>query len=33
LGTEISGLFSKIGLTEDVPELRGHAIAPAEFEP
>jgi len=33
LGTEISGLFSKIGLTEDVPELHGHRIAPAEFEP
>ena len=33
LGTEISRLFSKIGLTEDVPELHGHAIAPAEFEP
>jgi plasmid stability protein len=32
LGTEISRLFSRIGLTEDVPELHGHAIAPAEFE-
>ena len=33
LGTEISRLFAKIGLSEDVPELHGHAIIPAEFEP
>jgi len=33
LGTEISRLFAKIGLSEDVPELHGHAIVPAEFEP
>jgi plasmid stability protein len=33
LGTEISRLFAKIGLSEDVPELHGHAITPAEFEP
>lgn len=33
LGTEISRLFSKIGLTEDVPELHGHAIEPPELEP
>ena len=33
LGTEISRLFTKIGLSEDVPELHGHAIIPAEFEP
>ena len=33
LGTEISRLFAKIGLSEDVPELHGHAVAPAKFEP
>ena len=33
LGTEISRLFAKIGLSEDVPELHGHAVTPAEFEP
>ena len=33
LGTEISRLFAKIGLSEDVPELHGHAAVPAEFEP
>ena len=33
LGTELSRLFAKIGLSEDVPELHGHAIVPAEFEP
>ena len=33
LGPELSRLFAKIGLSEDVPELHGHAITPAEFEP
>lgn len=33
LGTEISRLFANIGLSEDVPELHGHAAVPAEFEP
>lgn len=33
LGTEMSRLFAKIGLSEDVPELHGHAAVPAEFEP
>ena len=33
LGTEISRLFAKIGLSEDVPELHGYAAVPAEFEP
>ena len=32
LGTDISRLFTKTGLDSDVAELRGHAIAPAEFE-
>jgi plasmid stability protein len=33
LGTEIAGLFRATGLREDIPELRGHAVAPATFEP
>ena len=32
LGTDISSLFTGTGLKSDVPELRGHAIVPAEFE-
>jgi antitoxin FitA len=32
LGTEISGLFSKAGLTGDIPELRGHEIKPVLFK-
>jgi antitoxin FitA len=33
LGTEISTLFSGIGLTSEIPELRGHEIKPTSFEP
>ena len=33
LGTDIAKLFVRSGLASDIPELRGHAIAPAEFEP
>ena len=33
LGTEIAGVFSKIGLEAEIPELRGHMIKPARFEP
>lgn len=33
LGTDISNLFRKTGLTSDITELRGHAITPPEFEP
>jgi len=32
LGTEISGLFAKVGLYSDIPELRGHEVKPASFE-
>ena len=32
LGTAISGLFAKVGLRSDIPELRGHEIKPAPFE-
>lgn len=33
LGSEISSLFTKVGLDSDIPELRGHQIKPARFEP
>jgi hypothetical protein len=33
LGSEIASLFAETGLATDIPELRGHAIEPAAFEP
>ena len=33
LGTEISRLFSQVGLDSDIPELRGHKIKPPTLEP
>jgi len=32
LGTEIAALFQTIGLDTGIPELRGFAVKPAEFE-
>ena len=32
VGTEISALFSRIGLEGEVPEIHGHLIAPATFD-
>jgi plasmid stability protein len=32
LGTEIASLFAKVGLEEDIPELRGHQTKPARFD-
>jgi antitoxin FitA len=32
LGTELSALFSKVGLRSDIPELRGHEVVPVDFE-
>jgi hypothetical protein len=32
LGTEISALFSRIGLEGEVPEIRDHIFAPATFD-
>jgi plasmid stability protein len=32
LGKELAALFAKIGLETDIPELRGHAVEPFEFE-
>ena len=31
LGSEISALFSKVGLIEDIPELRGFQLKPASL--
>ena len=31
LGTEIASLFAKVGLDEDVRELRGYKVKPASF--
>lgn len=33
LGTEITRLFSKVGLNSEIAELRGHKIRPVSFEP
>lgn len=33
LGSEIAALYAKTGLTSDIPELRGHTVEPAAFEP
>ncbi|PYQ67958.1 MAG: toxin-antitoxin system [Acidobacteria bacterium] len=33
LGTRIAARFAGIGLTEDVPELRGEQARPADLEP
>jgi antitoxin FitA len=32
LGTQIAKLFSKCGLDEPIPELRGYRVKPLEFE-
>lgn len=32
LGTRIAARFAKVGLTEDLPELRGHAVQPLSIE-
>jgi plasmid stability protein len=32
LGTEISALFTRVGLDSDIPELRGHEINAPAFE-
>src|SRR3981189_1329904 len=32
LGTEIASLFAKVGLEEDIPELRGYQTKPARFD-
>jgi len=32
LGSAIVGLFRETGLSEDIPELRGHAVKPVRFE-
>ncbi len=32
LGSEISALFSKVGIKSDIPELRGHDLKVLDFE-
>lgn len=32
LGTAIATLFRQVGLEEDIPELRGHAVMPISFD-
>jgi antitoxin FitA len=32
LGTTISGLFAKVGLHSEIPELRGHEVTPVTFD-
>lgn len=32
LGSRLAARFARIGLSEEVPELRGQSIQPAEFE-
>ncbi len=32
LGMEIASLFTKSGLTVDIPELHGHSLPPGPFE-
>jgi plasmid stability protein len=32
LGTEIASLFAKVGLEEEIPELRGYQAKPARFD-
>ena len=32
LGTEIASLFAKVGLEDDIPELRGYQTKPAHFD-
>jgi antitoxin FitA len=32
LGSRIAARFSQVGLDEDIPELRGEPVRPAEFD-
>jgi plasmid stability protein len=32
LGSRIASRFKGVGLTEDIPELRGHPVQPAQFD-
>jgi hypothetical protein len=33
MGTRIAARFSRVGLGEQIPELRGQSVRPADFEP
>ena len=32
LGSRIAARFARVGLREDIPELRGHPVEPAELD-
>ncbi|OIN77851.1 FitA-like ribbon-helix-helix domain-containing protein [Mycobacterium malmoense] len=32
LGSRIAARFSRVGLSEDIPEMRGNPVRPAHFE-
>jgi plasmid stability protein len=32
LGSRLAARFSRLGLSEEIPELRGHPARPADFE-
>ena len=32
LGSRLAARFARVGLTEDIPELRGQPVRPADFE-
>jgi hypothetical protein len=32
LGREFAGLFTKVGIESDIPDLRGHTVKPFEFD-
>ena len=32
LGSRLAARFARVGLTQDVPELRGQRVRPADFE-
>ncbi|MCM2270906.1 MAG: toxin-antitoxin system [Thermoanaerobaculia bacterium] len=33
LGSQVAGRFAKIGLKDEIPELRGQRVKPADFAP
>lgn len=33
LGSRIAARFARVGLDEQIPELRGHSVRPANLEP
>jgi hypothetical protein len=33
LGSRLAARFARVGLRKEIPELRGHAVQPADLEP